>query len=102
MTVAVRLRCTCRRTVATFDHGAEWIEPAKRAELLTAPIEADPSRQLIASVWPEQLGGCLWRCSNCNHQLTYSAAEFEAARQRAQVTGKAVDIMPTTERRHRG
>ena len=101
MTLAVRLRCTCRRTVATFDHGAEWIEPAKRAELLSAPIETERKNPLIAA-WADQLSSCLWRCANCNHQLTYSATEFENARQRAQVTGKAIDIMPTTERRHGG
>lgn len=100
MTLAVRLRCTCRRTVATFDHGAEWIEPAKRAELLSAPTEADPSRQLIASVWPEQLGGCLYWCTSCNRRLTYSPTEFDRARQRSEVTGRPVDVMPAAV--HRG
>lgn len=100
MTLAVRLRCTCRRTVATFDHGAEWIEPAKRAELLSSPIEADPSRQLVSAALPEQLGGCLYRCSSCNRRLTFSSGDFDRARQRSEVTGRPVDVMPATE--HRG
>ncbi|CAB4324600.1 MAG: hypothetical protein F2520_11690 [Actinobacteria bacterium] len=101
MTLAVRLRCTCRRTVATFEHGAEWIEPAKRSELRLSsmPPDSDPWHDMANRATPELLDGYTYRCQSCNRRLTYSAAEFDRARQRAQVTGKAVDVMPSSERR---
>jgi hypothetical protein len=111
MTLAVRLRCTCRSTLATFDHGAEVLEPAKRAYLRSTPwrnqttqlmgSEADTAAldEIVDRATPELLDGYVYRCGSCNRRLTFSASEFDRARQRAQVTGKAVDIMPSSERR---
>lgn len=106
MSVAVRLRCSCRRTLATLEHGSDEFVVSKREQLgslhvgegrplagtpFTAP--APVTAHLPGFPVAAGLAGVHLHCSRCVEYRTFPADELATAIARARVTGKAVDIM---------
>ena len=103
MTVAVKLRCGCRRTLATLEHGSDRFVTSER-ERLGVELAA---RAWDRTVEPQQprtvadegtfavadLDVALIMCSACHTRRSFAAAELPGALRRARSTGKAVEII---------
>jgi hypothetical protein len=98
MTVAIRLRCTCRRTLATLNHGADQFELTERERNNAHGLDStNPDlaiTTLIGSSFPvTSLNDVSIRCDRCRDRRRFSATQLEEAMRRSQQTGKPVDII---------
>jgi len=99
MTVAIRLRCTCRRTLATLDHGADRFEVADRERqskvgLINATYGEVGVDDILGWSFPiASMDKTKIRCRRCRQFRRFSAAQLEEAKRRAQRTGKPADII---------
>lgn len=103
MTVAVRLRCTCRRTVATLDHGADHFVITERERYSftlyprpwlpgAPPIDPDLALVMLSVFRPVDLNRVVITCSKCHGHPRFSTERLADAIRRSQVTGRPVDI----------
>ena len=100
MTVAIRLRCTCRRTLATLDHGSDHFELAEREAqshrpfIVTTSGEVDIASEILGLSFPiTAMNDVLIRCTRCHDYRRFSATQLEDAMRRARETGKPADIL---------
>ena len=101
MTVAIRLRCTCRRLVGTIDHGSDQalFEPKNVDSGKRRPAglddEAFAGWWLIAYVPIKDIVTVRPKCRRCGKRLNFDVDDIKRAQQRSAVTGKPQDLTTT-------